>query len=200
MVMEAKALEAKPVGPHEVRITKVYTVEAGHETGKHDVTPNFRERDVPQLGTESFRLRIDAVAGRHIYEAGGNYDLIIKAVCLTNPLAVFANFDVGPGQATLDHGLTIRGAGHIAEAFTPAFDWEYESEDLYTKSWSIHFPQTGPLFASNTGLAPDKNNQVEEVWQFFVILEDTTGGPVAGDRQFVCMAASEPFLLISQRP
>lgn len=200
MVMEARALEARRVGPHEVRITKVYTVEAGHETGKHDVTPNYRERSVPVLTPGSFRLKIEAVAGRNIYEAGGSYRLIIKSACLTNPLAVFAPI-VAVGASLDQSPLGLRGAVPIAEAFGVAAGWEYDGEtDTYSKIWYIPFPQGLVNLYATTGGLMDALNQVDEVWQFFVILEDTTGGPVANDRVFTCTAASEPFLLISQRP
>jgi hypothetical protein len=195
MVMEQMVKEHKRLGPNEVRITNVYTVEASHEaSGKHDPTPNWAEMGIPNPQAESFRLRIDAEAGRHLVENfAGSYSLIIQAACLTNPLAVFAPIGFVLG-GSLDRGtLASRGAGPIIETFAAA-GWEYDAaEDKYTKSWSIHFPQTNGLYASTGGLM-DAFNQVGEVWQFFVSLEDSAapGAP----KTFGCTAASAPFRLL----
>jgi hypothetical protein len=187
MVMEARALEARHIGHHEVRITNVYTVEAGHEaSGKHDPTPNWTERGTPSLLVDAFRLRIEAEAGRSIVENAPpyGYNLIIQAACLTNPRAVLVG--------NLEHS-PLRG-GVIAEVFDGA--WEYDaSEDKYTKSWSIHFPHTVNLFDS-PGFPFDEYNQVDEIWQFFVSLEHNA----VGAKAFGCTATSEPFHLLPVTP
>ncbi len=168
------AMEFRRIGPNEVRITKVYTVEATHEfSGEHDPTPNWRERAVPNLATGAFNLRIEAEAGATIGGGGAPYQLVIQGACLTNPLAAL------PGNLNLI----------LAGAFNAASGWELQqSGEMYTNSWSITLP-TFALFQ-----APPIVKQVDETWQLFVSLEDSAAPntPMA----FGCYAASEPFRLI----
>lgn len=159
------------IGRNEVRITKVYTVEAGEFSDKHDPTPNWRENGTPNHGAGSRNLRIEAEAGTTLGVSGMPYHVIIQAVCLTNPLAVLG------GNLTPPPMVETFGA-----------NWEYQaSEDKYTKSWSIPIP-TGPLFT--TPPAPAFFKQVSETWQFIVSLEDP-----ATPKHVACTLAGEPFLL-----
>ena len=198
MVMEQMVKEQRRIGPNEVRITNVYTVEASHETGKNDTTPNWAEMGIPNPAVNAFRLRIDAEAGRHVVEHfAGNYNLIIQAACLTNPLAVFAQgLALGASLDQSPLALTRSAAAPITEGF--AAGWEYDAtEHKYTKSWSIHFPQTAnpatTLYTSPGGLF-DLFNQTGEIWQFFVSLEDSAAAGTA--KAFGCTAASAPFRLL----
>ena len=168
-----------PIGPNEVRITRVWTVEAANEFGiEHDPTPNMRELGAGTAAAGSFNLRIEVEAGALIGAAAGTYDLIIRAACLTNPLAtIFANLDRRPGVPP----------GQIPENFVGATRWEFQAaRERYTRSWSISFP-TAPLFSGG----PWFLNQRGQTWQFFVTLVSTAATPT-----FVCTAASEPFLLV----
>jgi hypothetical protein len=157
------------IGRNEVRITKVYTVEAGEFSAKHDPTPNWRENGPLAHGANTFNLRIEAEAGETIAtNPAVTYSVQVQALCLTNPLATM-----------FPPGILIGGIPAVA---FPAGGWEYQaSEETYTRSWNILFP----VFA----LAPWHLNQV---YQFFVTLIDTAAGP----KQVACFAASEPFLLV----
>ncbi len=174
-----------PIGKNEVKITNAYTVEAGHEaSGKHDPTPNWTERGPALVAPENFRLRIDAEVGSDLGNSNWQYDVVIQAACLTNPLAKWV--------LNLDEVLT-----GPTEAFSNAGGWEYDaSEDKYMKSWSVHFPIAGgPLFAS--AVFPfSLFNQVDEIWQFFVSIRDTVGDGT-GNKRFGCTFASERFSLLA---
>lgn len=182
MVMEAKALEARPIGDHEIRITNVWTVEATNEFGsEHDTTPNWKERSVPVVtgfpGT--FRLRIHAEAGKALVESvpAYTYTLVVRAVCLTNP--------------TLSGDARMLLAIPIGETFGGATAWEHRvHEDMYTRDWSIPIP---PFPAMNLTGAPA--DLTEQVWQYYVILRHTPGAGAV--KEFACYGVSEQFLLLT---
>ncbi len=179
------------IGPREVRITNVWTVEATNEFSEnHDPTPNWRENGIPNHGVgagglivPAFSLRIEAEAGVNL--DGLAYQLVIQPVCLTNPPAgaLMKNLDavlVGP-----------------AEVFGNAGNWEFvASEEKFTKSWNIALP-TQSLGPAGFQVWPWPGplhfiNQVDETWQFIVSLEDTAGPAKA----FACTAASPLFRLL----
>lgn len=165
--------------PNEVKITKVYTVEAGEYSTEHDPTPNWKENSTPNRLANSFNLRIVAEAGTTIGNSGIPYQLIIQAACMTNPLAVLC----GNLNAVLEGP---------AENFSNTGGWEYQAfGENYTKSWSVSFPTT-PLFVWPFGGFMGAFNQVDQTWQFFVSLEDTASPAKA----FACTAVSEPFRLL----
>ncbi len=59
-----------PIGPNEVCITNVWTVEATHEYGtEHDDTPNVKENQAPNPAPGCFNLRIQAQAGSNLGSA-----------------------------------------------------------------------------------------------------------------------------------
>lgn len=170
-----------PIGPMEVRITRVWTVEATNEFGiEHDSTPNMKELGAGTALPGSFHLRIEAEAGATIGGVAGAYNLEIRAACLTNPFAtIFANLDHRP----------LVPPGPVPENFVVAGAtvWEFQAaRERYTRSWSIPMP-TAALFSGG----PWFLNQRGQTWQFFVTLRNTAATPT-----FVCTAASEPFLLV----
>ncbi len=124
--------------PNEVKITKVYTVEAGEYSAEHDPTPNVSPSGIPNRLANSFNLRIEAEAGTTIGKSGWPYQVVIQAACLTNLLAVL--------WGNLNAVLYWPD-----ENFSSTGGWEFEaSEDKYTKNWSVSFPTT-PLFAVPPG-------------------------------------------------
>jgi len=158
------------VARREVQITKVYTVEATNEfSDKHDPTPNWVENVTPSFAVGAFHLRIQAEAGSEIGDTPTMYQVRVQAACLTNPLANMFPFP------------NILNAVIPAVAFN-AGGWEYQaSEETFTRSWSIPFP--------NAVLLPGWHTN--QVWQFFVTLEDPAGAKVVAS-----FAASERFLLV----
>jgi len=98
----------------------------------------------------AFHLRIQAEAGSEIGDTPTMYQVRVQAACLTNPLANMFPFP------------NILNAVIPAVAFN-AGGWEYQaSEETFTRSWSIPFP--------NAVLLPGWHTN--QVWQFFVTLED----------------------------
>ncbi len=175
------ATEFRRMGPTEVRITKVYTVEAGEFSAKHDVTPNWRENRATPGGTSTFALRIEAEAGRGLGGGGvgaATYDLYIYPVCLTNPPAVQGFFTNLTPIPLINTAFDLAGA-----------EWEYEAnQEKYTKTWS--FPLPDPRLGS-FALVAFANFQVPQVYQYIVVLMDN-----AATKTFASFAVSEPFLLI----
>lgn len=187
MVMEAKALEVRPIGHHEIRITRVYTVEAGEFAVKHDRTPNWSENRAPAGAVGSFHLRIEAEAGNLVNADNPSYVLDAKAVCLSNP------------DATSHHGFWNIPNLHFtfaAVAFTTD-GWEYDSEgERYTRTWSIPFPQpASALYGRGAAPAAAWLTQINEIYQFFVTLIGVDD-PTTGAKAVACSAISEPFLLL----
>lgn len=180
MSMPASVMEFTPIGHHEIRITRVYTVETGEFVTRHDATPNWSENRAPIGGLGSFQLRIEAEAGDAVNADNPIYLVDAKAKCLSNPGATIPVPLWNPDNlhATLP-----------ALAFA-ADGWEYNSAgERYTKTWSIGFPVLAALVAAGGPLG--FLNQVGEVYQFFVTLIDT-----AGVKRVASTAVSEPFILL----
>jgi hypothetical protein len=165
------------MGPNEVKITKVYTVEVGEFSAQHDSTPNWREMVAPKHNVgAAFALRIEAEAGNALGNSPKTFNLYIQPVCLTNPGAVmgfWTNLRLIPGDP-----------GAIGGAFN-ATEWEYDAAgDKYTKSWNIPFsrPQgPGNIFPGF---------QTPQVYQYYVTLVDAVGSA------FASTLASAPFILL----
>jgi hypothetical protein len=175
----------QPIGENEVRITKVWTVEAANEFGsEHDPTPNWKERGVPAIGgtglitdPPALHLRIHAEAGKAIGAIlpAVPYTLTLSAVCLTNP-AASNTVPIVPLQAP--------------ETFAV---WEYQAhEERYTRDWSIAIAGAGATLS----VPPAPNHQTDEVWQYYVVLRhDAPGLPPGTPLVFACTGVSEPFYL-----
>jgi hypothetical protein len=161
-----------PIGKNEVKITKVYTVEADEYSVEHDPTPNWSENQTPVTGPNSFEVRFEAEAGADIVASGATYDVYIQVVCLTNPGAPRGIGNLGdPGTPQL-----------AAEAFA---GWEYHSSgDSHKKQWKFLFP-TAALQAAGA------DRETNQIYQVYVTLIDSA----AGAKKIGCFAASEPFLL-----
>lgn len=173
-----------PIGAHEIRITKVYTVEANEFSSKHDLTPNWRENGTPAGGLNTFNLRIEAEAGESVLTDNPTYSLIAKARCLSNPAATAQL----PGHVFNPPNLFVAAAPVVFASD----GWEYQaSEEKYTRTWSIAFPVTAVLVPL-VGGGPNSVPQVNEIYQFFVTLID----PAATNKSVACCAVSEPFLLL----
>ncbi len=142
------------IGDNEVRITKVWTIEALNEfSADHDATPNWKENGplAPNLA-----LRFHAEAGKNVggQGAGGTYSVTLHAVCLSTPF--WSNL---PPMQPLQP----------AEAFN---SWEYQaSEEMYTKDWRIVLPVPPAFFMGGP-----------QTWQYHVSLVRTAGTSFASTR------------------
>lgn len=179
MVMEAKALEARPIGQNEVRITNVWTVEGTNEfSTSHDPTPNLKEIGVPALGgpgsPPAFNLRIHAEAGEAVVAGGATYMLEIKAICLTNP--------------------GISNTANLIPFVAPGLfsSWEHQqAQEMFTRDWNVALPSGAAL---STSVGTPVGHETDEVWQYYVILRHTPGG--GASTQFACYGVSEPIYLV----